>query len=132
MPQGERRKDIDLYDMTYDGDVIQPTSQTVPVTGSSSVGTGSGIGTVGSAEVGVVAAPVARLSSGLGQLTDGDEGQSSFRLDPRGTGSKGKRIRVWTIIVTMMSYDYRLADQCFSYRRHWCHICIDHAESSSG
>ena len=29
------------------------------------------------------------LSGGLGQLTDGDEGQSNFRLDPQGLGMKG-------------------------------------------
>ena len=84
MPQGDRRKDIDLYDMTYDGDVIQPTPLMPSASGGSS-------GIVGSGEVGALVAPV-RLSAGLGQLTDGDEGQSNFRLDPRVTGSKGERV----------------------------------------
>lgn len=30
-----------------------------------------------------------RLLSGLGQLTDGEEGDSNFRLDPQGFGIKG-------------------------------------------
>ena len=49
MPQGDRRNaDLDLYDVTYDGDV------TVPPTGSDVAGW---------------------LSGGLGQLSDGEEGQ---------------------------------------------------------
>lgn len=29
------------------------------------------------------------LTGGLGQLTDGEEGGTNFRLDPHGTGKKG-------------------------------------------
>jgi len=61
MPQG----DLDLYDVTYDGDV-----------------TGSDV-TAG------------WLSGGLGQLADGEEGQPNFRLDPRGLGVKGYQWVGW-------------------------------------
>jgi len=69
MPQGDRRNaDLDLYDVTYDGDVtIQPAGS--DVTGW--------------------------LSGGLGQLTDGEEGQPNFRLDPRGLGVKGYQWVGW-------------------------------------
>ena len=30
-----------------------------------------------------------KLSGGLGQLTDGEEGSTNFRLDPQGIGKKG-------------------------------------------
>jgi len=63
MPQGDRRNaELDLYDVIYDGDV------TVPPTGSDVSGW---------------------LSGGLGQLTDGEEGQPNFRLDPHGLGIRG-------------------------------------------
>jgi len=69
MPQGDRRSaDLDLYDVIYDGDV---TSQR---TGSDVTGW---------------------LSGGLGQLTDGEEGQPNFRLDPRGLGVKGYQWVGW-------------------------------------
>ena len=69
MPQGDRRNaDLDLYDVTYDGDV------TVPPTGSDVAGW---------------------LSGGLGQLSDGEEGQPNFRLDPRGLGVKGYQWVGW-------------------------------------
>ena len=69
MPQGDRRNaDLDLYDVIYDGDV------TIPPTGSDVTGW---------------------LSGGLGQLTDGEEGQPNFRLDPRGLGIKGYQWVGW-------------------------------------
>jgi len=69
MPQGDRRNaDLELYDVTYDGDV------TVPPTGSDVTGW---------------------LSGGLGQLTDGEEGQPNFRLDPRGLGIRGYQWIGW-------------------------------------
>jgi len=69
MPQGDRRNaELDLYDVIYDGDV------TVPPTGSDVKGW---------------------LSGGLGQLTDGEEGQPNFRLDPRGLGIKGYQWIGW-------------------------------------
>jgi len=69
MPQGDRRNpDLDLYDVIYDGDV------TVPPTGSDVTGW---------------------LSGGLGQLTDGEEGQPNFRLDPLGLGIKGYQWVGW-------------------------------------
>jgi len=69
MPQGDRRSaDLDLYDVIYDGDVtVQPSGS--DVTGW--------------------------LSGGLGQLTDGEEGQPNFRLDPRGLGVKGYQWVGW-------------------------------------
>jgi hypothetical protein len=92
MPQGDRRKEIDLFDSSYDGDTTPPTSQ--PAAGSTSGSGGS------SSDVGLLVAPM-RLSGGLGQLTDGDEGQSNFRLDPRGTGLKGNSIHDDTIVVAL-------------------------------
>ena len=69
MPQGDHRNaDVDFYDVTYDGDV------TVPPTGSDVTGW---------------------LSGGLGQLTDGEEGQPNFRLDPHGLGIKGYQWVGW-------------------------------------
>jgi len=69
MPQGDRRNaELDLNDAIYDGDVtVQPTGS--DVTGW--------------------------LSGGLGQLTDGEEGQPNFRLDPRGLGVKGYQWVGW-------------------------------------
>ena len=83
MPQGDRRKEIDLVDSSYDGDSAPPASLVTPGTSGSNSGPGSG-------DVNLLVAPM-RLSGGLGQLTDGDEGQSNFRLDPRSTGMKGNR-----------------------------------------
>jgi len=52
MPQGERRgHDVDLFDVTYDGDITDGGR---------------------------------RLTGGLGQLTDGELGQSNFRVDRYG------------------------------------------------
>ena len=70
MPQGDRRNvELDLYDAIYDGDV------TIPPAGSDVT---SGW-----------------LSGGLGQLTDGEEGQPNFRLDPHGLGIKGYQWVGW-------------------------------------
>src|SRR5664279_2314407 len=82
MPQGDRRKDIDLHDSIYDGDVVPPSSSSTVITSGPT--SGSSI-----SEMGVLLAPM-RLVGGLGQLTDSDEGQSNFRLDPRGIGFKGQ------------------------------------------
>jgi len=72
MPQGERRgSDLDLYDVTYDGDVT--------------TGTGSD----------VTGAAAGWLSGGLGQLTDGEEGQPNFQLDPRQLGVRGYQWIGW-------------------------------------
>jgi len=69
MPQGDRRNaDLSLFDAIYDGEV------TTPKTGSDVTGW---------------------LSGGLGQLTDGEEGQPNFRLDPRGLGIKGYQWVGW-------------------------------------
>jgi len=60
MPQGERRgSEVDLFDFTYDG------RNTTTAQG------------------------VTYLLGGLGQLTDGAEGQNNFRLDPDTVGKKG-------------------------------------------
>ena len=37
------------------------------------------------------------LSGGLGQLVDGQEGQSNFRLDPQGLGHKGYEPLIYKI-----------------------------------
>jgi len=68
MPQGDRRADLDFDDVIYDGDV------SIPPTGSDVTGW---------------------LSGGLGQLTDGEEGQPNFRLDPRGLGIEGYQWVGW-------------------------------------
>ena len=61
MTQGERRtSDVELFDATYDG-IHSPPSADGP----------------------------RRLYNGLGQLVDGEEGQSNFRLDPKSLGVKG-------------------------------------------
>jgi discoidin domain receptor family protein 2 len=72
MPQGERRKDADLIDAIYDGDItpVNVSGQTTAIlTGREFI--------------------PSRLSNGLGHLTDGVEGQSNFRQDPRGLGVRG-------------------------------------------
>lgn len=38
---------------------------------------------------GIVSKEDGHMSGGLGQLTDGEEGQSNYRLDPKGLGIKG-------------------------------------------
>jgi len=56
MRQGDRRgTGVELYDLTYDGNVTDD----------------------------------GRLTGGLGQLVDGEEGQSNFRLDPLERGVRG-------------------------------------------
>ncbi|XP_074653908.1 discoidin domain-containing receptor 2-like isoform X2 [Tubulanus polymorphus] len=61
MPQGDKRgSNVDLHDFTYDIKQENPSKTDSYY-----------------------------LKSGLGQLTDGQEGQSNFRLDPQGIGYKG-------------------------------------------